>query len=232
MFLLLSTAFAGALGVSATAPASLYVDGKPLNVAVGEKPAWLELPGSGSHVVAARTSSDKPITSLDVVVPDGFEVTVEYRDRHFAVTGIAADKAQPQAAAIVPGATVTVSANGTSVTVGGLGVSVTTPAPSPAPAPPPAPVSTAPVQVQFASTDGEWADLYVDGEKRQEFRVGTAPVVLSLTPGMHKVEIKDFMGSETWASGHLNVSGTTEIKLGFGKTSGVEVYNLPGAWGK
>lgn len=219
LLLSLFTASAGTLGVSAAAPALLYVDGKPVNVAVGDRPVWVELPGTASHIVEARTSSDRPITSLDVVVPDGFEVVVEYRDRHFGVTGIAA---------VAPRAAPPVAAP--PVRTGPVVVAVLPPAALPPIATGPAPAALGPVPVEFRSVDGEWADLYVDGEKRAEYRVNSPAVVLSLTPGAHKVEIRDFMGSETWDTGHLMVVGGGTMKVGFGKKSGVEVYTAPQAW--
>lgn len=229
----IAAASAGTLGLSAAAPALLYVDGRPVQIAVGETPAWVELAGTGSHIVEARTSSDRPITSLELVVPDGFEVVVEYRDRHFALTNLASVAPRATLNALgLPGASVTVSAHGTSVTLGGASVVVgpipSSPVALPVAAPPPA--SLAPVPVEFRSIDGEWADLYVDGEKIAEFRVNSPPATVRLTPGAHKVEVRDFMGNETWDAGHLMVVGGGTIKVGFGEKSGVEVYNLPQAW--
>lgn len=249
MLLLLSTALAGTLGVSASAPALLYVDGQPVPVAQGAAPVWLELAGGGAHVIEARTTSDRPITTFDLVVPDGLELQVEYRDRHFALIGARA--VQGPAMVVVPGVNVrvgpggsSVNAGGASVYVGGVGPGGLGPAPSvlvgPTAPPPVAPVatgsggaaptSTVPVPVEFRSVDGEWADVYVDGKKEAEFRVNTGSVMIPLVPGTHKVEIRDFMGKKVWDSGYLEVVPGPTMKLGFGENAGVEVYTHPELW--
>lgn len=215
--LLSSLASAGVLGVTLTAPGSLRVDGEMIPM-IDAGPAWLELSGNELHVIEARTTSDRPIAKLEVATPDGYEITVEWRGFNFAVTGVRT--ARPETIARAHS-----SSNGTIILQFG-----TSPAGRGADAlPAPLPIATAPVAVEFLPKDTEWANLWVDGEKVAEFRVGATRQVVTLGPGTHKVEVHDFMEDEVLQSGTLIVSGPGPMKVGVGGT-GVEVYTDPTAW--
>ncbi len=109
----------------------------------------------------------------------------------------------------------------------------TNPPPPPAAVPPPPklplPANT-PCVVEFVSRDGEWANVYVDGEKVADFRANDKKKAVTLAGGAHRVEIRDFMESTTWNTGSLTVGATCPLKIGFGATGMPEVYNDPGAW--
>ena len=82
--------------------------------------------------------------------------------------------------------------------------------------------------MEFISTDGEWSNIYVDGELVLEFR-NQGKQSIRLTPGIHHVEIKDFMDREVWASGTLSVGAVDPLKIGFAKKAAPQSYNDPAA---
>lgn len=97
-------------------------------------------------------------------------------------------------------------------------------------APPPPPPSTDPVQVTFVLKDAfDMSNVYVDGRKVAEFRTNDKEKSVSLTPGVHTVEIKSFTEFDTWAKGTLTVTPGEAIRIGFDEKT-VEVYNRKGAW--
>jgi len=97
------------------------------------------------------------------------------------------------------------------------------------PAPVPTP-STDPVQVTFVLKDAfDMSNVYVDGRKVAEFRTNDRERSVSLTPGVHTVEIKSFTEFDTWAKGTLTVTPGEAIRVGFDEKT-VEVYNRKGAW--
>lgn len=222
MLLLLSAAFAGVLGVSTSSPATIRVDGESLPMLDGT-PAWMELAPDRLHVIEARTTSDRPIANLEIMTPDGIEVLVEWRGRNFAVTGIRPVGTDRASSARVQAGGVVVQIAG----MPGLSVSVDGGAAPPAPAAPPA--SMAPVVVELLPRNTEWSNVWIDGEKVAEFRVGDTKKSVTLSPGPHRVEVRDFMEDETWLAGTLYVSGPGPMKFGFAE-SGAEVFNNPGAW--
>ncbi len=223
MLLLLPIALAGVLGVSTSSPAMIRVDGESLPMLDGN-PAWMELAPDRLHVIEARTTSDRPIANLELMTPDGIEVLVEWRGRNFAITEI-------RAVAPVAGGTGTrMQSGGVTVQIGGmpgLSVSVSDTGSSPAPALPP--VSTAPVVVELIPRNTEWSNVWIDGEKVAEFRVGDAKKNVVLTPGPHRVEVRDFMEDETWVIGTIYVTAPGPMKLSFSE-EGAEVLNRPEAW--
>ncbi len=222
MLLFLSVALAGVLGVSTSSPAMIRVDGESLPMLDGN-PAWMELAPDRLHVVEARTTSDRPIAILELMTPEGIEILVEWRGRNFAVTGIRAVTPQGVPGAPGRGAGVTVQIAG----MPGLSVAVSGGETPPAPAP--TPVSTAPVVVELMPRNTEWSNVWIDGEKVAEFRVGDGKKNVVLSPGPHRVEVRDFMEDETWVIGTLYVTGPGPMKFAFAE-DGAEVYNHPEAW--
>ncbi|HNC97825.1 MAG TPA: hypothetical protein PKW90_16975, partial [Myxococcota bacterium] len=99
----------------------------------------------------------------------------------------------------------------------------------PTPLPPPPPPRTAPVNVEFLSTDGEWSNVYIDGEKVAEFR-NSRKLTTTLVPGIHAIEVRDFMENEVWYKGKIHVDGSVDpLKIGITKGTKPEVYNDPNA---
>lgn len=223
LLLLASFAHAGTLGVSTRVDAVMYVDGRPIDARPGSGPAWLELDATGTHLVEARTSSNRPIAALSVVTPDGVELVVEYQDRQFAVTSVRA----------TPGARAQVGPPGTPTTII---VDVNGAPPRPPrlpeeekPAPKPVAARYDPVSVELLPLDGQWANVWIDGEKVGEFRVNAPKKVITLAAGRHKVVVQDFMDNEVYASGYLELGAVSPVRIGF-DDDGVEVYNDPKAW--
>lgn len=96
---------------------------------------------------------------------------------------------------------------------------------APAPAAEPTPVS-----VVFVLKDGfDMSNVYVDGRKVLEFRTNDKEKAITLSSGVHTVEIRSFTEFDTWARGTLTVTPGEPIRVGFDEQS-VEVYNRPGAW--
>lgn len=223
LLLLASLAHAGPLGVSTRVDAVLYVDGRPIDARPGAGPAWLELSATTPHLVEARTTSNRPIATLSVVTPDEVELEIEYQDRQFAVVG-----ARPLGAASPVGsvrAQVGGFVGGPTIVVD-LGVGPAAPATR---APAPTAAKYDPVQVELLPLDGQWANVWIDGEKVGEFRVSSPMQTVSLPAGRHKVVVQDFMDREVYASGYLELGAVSPLRLGF-DADGVEVYNDAKAW--
>jgi len=224
MLPLLTVAFAGSLGLSASSPAVLRVDGETVPL-FDAGPAWLELSPDQLHVIEARTTSDRPIATLELMTPDGIEVRVEWRGRSFAVTGITATS--PSAVSVHAGA------GGVAVDVGALvgsrGTQIRLDPGQPLPPVAPPPVAAGPVVVELLPKGTDWCNVWIDGEKVAEFRVGDTKKLVSLSPGVHTVEVRDFMESDVWLKGQLVVSGPGPVKFGFEEGLG-EVYTDPAAW--
>jgi hypothetical protein len=222
MLLFVLSAFAGVLGLSASSPALLRVDGESVPT-MGTGPAWMELAPDRLHVIEARTTSDRPLATIELATPADIEVQVEWRGRNFAVTGIRA--ARPESVAAARGA-------GMGTIILQLGAPPMSAAPAPTPTPtqdPPPPVYTGPVVVELLPKDTEWSNVWIDGEKVAEFRVGDTKKSISLAPGPHRVEVRDFMETDTWVTGTLLVAAPGPMKFGF-KEGQAEVYTDPKAW--
>lgn len=250
MILLLSAAaFAGSLGLTASRDVNVFLDGRAVNASRTAVPAWLEVEGGGSHVLEARSLDGRTtFAALPLVVPDGIELAVGVKPQGFEILAIRSLAPMPPPGPMSASLSVTAGPDGASVRgpgisvqagVTGVGVATgpanlnnpavavnTTPPP---PMPPPPPAATGPVDVSFLRTDTEWGDLYIDGKKVAEYRVGGDERMVKLTPGTHKVEWRAFMGDEVYAVGHLMVAGPG-MKVGLSE-EGVEVYNIPSAWG-
>lgn len=110
------------------------------------------------------------------------------------------------------------------------GVTSAEPAKPPAPEPPKPPLSTEPVTVTFVLKDSfDLSNVYVDGKRVAEFRTNDKEKSVTLSPGVHTIEIREFTEFETWAKGTLLVTPGDPIRVGFDEES-VEVYNRQGAW--
>lgn len=251
MILLLSAAaFAGSLGLTASRDVNVFLDGRAVNASRTAVPAWVEVDGGAPHVIEARSLDGRTVFgSLPLVVPDGIELAVGVKPQGFEILAVRSLAPPPPMAGPV-GASLSVTAGPDGASVKGPGISVqagvtgvgvatgpanvnapgmTVTTSPPPPMPPPPPAATGPVDVSFLRTDTEWGDLYVDGKKVAEYRVGNDERMVKLTPGAHKVEWRAFMGDEVFAVGHLMVAGPG-MKVGLSE-GGVEVYNIPSAWG-
>ncbi|MBN2798178.1 MAG: hypothetical protein JXX28_03455 [Deltaproteobacteria bacterium] len=102
-------------------------------------------------------------------------------------------------------------------------------APPPPHAPPAAPPPPLPDRVQLVirSTDGEWADVVVDGKVVLELRNEDEGMAW-VSPGVHTVEIREFMEDEPYARGRLDTGYAPQITLGITEGAPVQCYNHDG----
>ncbi len=209
--LLLGTAQAAQLTVILQSPVALWVDQAVVESPLTGNRVVVDVP-AGRHVLEARTSLGRPLANLVLDVQHATEARVQYKDRVFTVTALQGG------GAIVGG--------------GWLDPGPERPVATPPGVEAPVAVASAPVQVQFATLDGAWANVYVDGTVVGEFRNRPQSLTVPVEVGAHRVEIKDFMNTETWVLGVLTVPRGFEgtLKLGFAKGRALEVYNAPGVW--
>jgi hypothetical protein len=210
--LLLGTAQAAQLTVILQSPVALWVDQAVVESPLTGNRVVVEVP-AGRHVLEARTSLGRPLANLIVDVQHATEARVQYKDRVFTVTALQGGGAIVGGGWLDPGPERPASA-------------------APPVADAPVAVVSAPVQVQFATLDAAWANVYVDGTVVGEFRNRPQSLTVPVEVGAHRVEIKDFMNTETWVLGVLTVPRGFEgsLKLGFAKGRALEVYNAPGVW--
>jgi len=69
------------------------------------------------------------------------------------------------------------------------------------------------VELTVRSTDGQWADVVVDGKVVMEFRNEDEKKVW-ITPGIHTVEIREFMQDQGYATGRLDTGYAARVTLG------------------
>jgi hypothetical protein len=80
------------------------------------------------------------------------------------------------------------------------------------------------VQLVVRSSDGEWADVYVDGARALELR-NQRDGVIWVTPGAHTVEVKDFLGDRPYATARVETAGKSLITLGIAEGSPIVSYD-------
>jgi hypothetical protein len=54
-------------------------------------------------------------------------------------------------------------------------------------------------ELRVSAPEGDWFDLYVDGQLRVESRNFDGQQVVRLAPGTHHVRVMDFVGTEIWS---------------------------------
>ena len=203
MFLAMSAlAFAARIEVTVASPVAIAVDGRTLDYADDGFVVAIDGLKAGRHVVEARTMTGRTLAAVTLNVGAPENIVLTYAHGVLQRDGVATTPPPPPAPPREP-------------------------PPQPPPRPPAPPTQCA---VEFVSRDGEWANIYVDGEKVADFRANDKKKSVTLTGGVHKVEIKDFMESTTWNTGSLTLGYTCPLKIGFGATGAPEVYNDPGAW--
>lgn len=92
------------------------------------------------------------------------------------------------------------------------------------------PVSLPPVPSQvkmvFRSTDGEWADVLVDGRVVAELRNQPEAVVWT-TPGRHTVEVRDFLGRAPYAVQRVDTGYADTFTFGLREGAAIVCYEHP-----
>ena len=99
-----------------------------------------------------------------------------------------------------------------------------TPEPEAAPVDPNAPGS-----VQFFTRDGQWANVYIDGEVAA-YIASEAQATLNLDPGEYEVELRDARGKEIWHRGTLTVAPGKALEIGFAQAMAPEAQGAKDAW--
>lgn len=92
-----------------------------------------------------------------------------------------------------------------------------------------APACNVPAQVSLVlrSTDGEWADVLVDGKVVAEFRNQDEKTV-TITPGLHTIEVREFMEDSPYARGRLDTGCGARVTLGIAEGQPVTAYDTDG----
>lgn len=83
--------------------------------------------------------------------------------------------------------------------------------------------------VTFRSLDKAWMNVYVDGRQVGELDSFDLQVRVHLEPGVHRVEVRDFMDRRVIDSGWLTVKRGQDLALGVGEHRGLLVYTDPRA---
>jgi len=157
--------------------------------------AYLDFPGDGpSHVRA--TWRQHTFSVYEVLALPAEEVPLP------ATVAVAAPDPAPMVAVAVPGFQMTAS--------------IAEPVEVQAPV-------VGPRTVTLRGLDDEWFHVYVDG--RLVFDKGSfeREQSITLSPGRHKVVIKDFQDTQTFGSHWLMVDGTSDLAVGFDERT-FEVY--------
>ena len=90
--------------------------------------------------------------------------------------------------------------------------------------------SNAPGTLNIVLTDSmDMSNVYVDGRMVHEFRMSNDTTSLSLSPGLHTLEIKDFTEFDVWHRGQIRIDPGTTARVGFSQER-FEVYGDRSAW--
>ncbi len=82
--------------------------------------------------------------------------------------------------------------------------------------------------LKVGQPNGDWYNLYVDGELRIEARaMDKKKAVGGLEAGTHHIRVNEFMDNETWSEGHLTLGCGETIKAEVVEGSGLRVLNYP-----
>ena len=87
----------------------------------------------------------------------------------------------------------------------------------------------APGTVQFFTRDGQWANVYINGEVAA-YIANDAQAKLDLEPGAYEVELRDARGKEIWHKGTLTVAPGKALEIGFAQTLTPEAQGAKDAW--
>ncbi|HND32194.1 MAG TPA: hypothetical protein PLA94_19455 [Myxococcota bacterium] len=231
LLLLSSLASAARIVVLTYNPVVIWVDGRIVESPDVGNQIVAEGLNPGRHLIEARTALGRPLASTSVSLTDrSSDANFYYEDGSFSPYDAGRPPTGPgwnsSVGVIVPGGGGLVVVTGGST---GNYPGTSEPPTPPTPLPPPPPPRTAPVNVEFLSTDGEWSNVYIDGEKVAEFR-NSRKLTTTLVPGIHAIEVRDFMENEVWYKGKIHVDGSVDpLKIGITKGTKPEVYNDPNA---
>jgi hypothetical protein len=247
----------GALVIRSEDPVVIAVDGMLVPFAEDALVATAYGLG-GHHRVSFHNSWGREIEGHVIEVPNDYEVRCRWNRRKLDCYEAVPFTAPPGVGVIVaPGSpgtggvavgvgtygtevTVTESSTTTTVEMGGMPgfgvvVSETTTATAGEPVfaePDPVVMEPAPalpdrVELIVRSIDGEWADVLVDGKVEIEFRGKTEERVW-VTPGIHTIEVREFMEDRGYATGRLDTGYAARVTLGIAENTPVTCYDHDG----
>ncbi|MBW1879830.1 MAG: hypothetical protein JRJ84_15820 [Deltaproteobacteria bacterium] len=237
-FALPADAGTGALTIRSENPVVIAVDG--MLVPFSEDALIATAYGlGGQHQVSLHNNWGREIQSHVIEVPNDYEVRCTWARRTLdCYEAVPLDPPLGMGVIVAPGSpgagavTVGVGTYGTDVTVTESSTTTTTvgePAfaePEPVVFEPPPPLPDR-VELIVRSTDGQWADVVVDGKVVMEFRNEDEKKVW-ITPGIHTVEIREFMQDQGYATGRLDTGYAARVTLGITEDTPVVCYDHDG----
>ena len=203
-------------------------------------------------VAEAPVSAPKPDLAAQPVAkaptpssakPDVVEVsttTVETTSAGIPAMGGAINLSSPDGESVSVG--VNVGGMGLGINMSGTGIETTTtetttvtkntmptaPASPPPPAAPtPKPTAPSNVSLILRSTDGEWADVVVDGKVVAEFR-NDDEIQVTVSAGSHTLEVREYMEDNAYTRAKIQTAGTDSIIIGLTEGQPIECYNHTG----
>ncbi len=218
--LLLSLAsVAGVVAVTVDSPVAVSVDGITLEYA-GDADVAIAPGLSGRHRVTVHGVSGRELWGGHVDVPGDKVVWCRWRARVF-------DCYERVPVAV---------SESTGVHMRRVDVHITEPAVEPRGAhhhaaeptrrpPPPKPPDR--VQLVVRSSDGEWADVSVDGERVMELR-NEAEMSAWISPGQHLVEVREFLEDRPYSTGRLDTGLTDRVTLGITEGQPIRCFDHDG----
>lgn len=97
---------------------------------------------------------------------------------------------------------------------------------APVAAPPRRPAPTN-VALVLRSTDGEWADVVVDGKVVAEFR-NDDEIQVTISSGTHTLEVREYMEDSAYTRARIHTRGKDAIIIGLAEGRPIECYNHNG----
>lgn len=215
----------GRLLVTVDENVAVVVDGTPLDGEPGTRTAVGE--GIfGRHEVAIYTFGGRELFRGQVDVPDRHEVRCRWASRAFSCYASEPLNPGPQVVEVPrPTQTTTVTSGVQLTGFPGLSVGVTVHEQTTTASPGCTAPST--VRLVLRSTDGEWADVHVDGLLVAELR-GEEEATVRITPGTHQVEVREFLSERSYAAGRLDTGCADRVTLGLTEHQPIEAYDTEG----
>ena len=85
------------------------------------------------------------------------------------------------------------------------------------------------VTLVFRSTDGEWADVVINGKVMAEFR-NEDEISVRVKSGKHTVEIREFMKDDSYTRAKIDTGVADEVVVGITEGQPLECYNHEGCY--
>ena len=220
---------------------ALVVTPPPVTVVRAPEPEPLAIPAQGSTEVVETTTTTTTTTtgddmdlapapgfggSISVTGPDGENVSMGIN-----MGGMGMDMNMDMDMDVAESTTTTTTT--TTVTQESYGTApvVVTPPPTRRPVevyrePPPPPRPTN-VSLVIRSTDGEWADVLVDGKVVAEFR-NDDEIQVTITSGSHTIEVREYMDDNADPRAKIRTGAKDAIVIGIKEGQPIECYNHNG----